>query len=200
MLIRNYGLFWNREKVYWGRPNSAGNLLGKRVHHKTQVAVDFRNQAGVYILYDDRFKIVYVGQTGSKEQKLFNRLKQHTQSHLSERWKLFSWFGMYAVSNYQLEYEKNSSKSNTPTTSITIALNHIEAVLIASTEPPLNLKRGTWGNKVEKYLQFSPEDGPCRLRKSMGSKLLRASVKTLGASAAEDTNSDSPEKANGEKE
>ncbi|MEO0963192.1 MAG: GIY-YIG nuclease family protein, partial [Pseudomonadota bacterium] len=56
--------------------------------------VDFRQQRGIYVLYDGNFNIVYVGQAGAGNQDLFGRLKNHLTDHLASRWSLFSWFGV----------------------------------------------------------------------------------------------------------
>jgi hypothetical protein len=46
--------------------------------------VDFRDRQGVYCLYDDNFKIVYVGQAGANDsQRLFVRLRQHKSDALA---------------------------------------------------------------------------------------------------------------------
>ena len=95
MLIRNYGLFWHRNRVFWGRQRVPGNLKGKLAKESSKDAVDFRHQAGVYVLYDDNFRAVYVGQAGSGDSSsLFSRLKQHKIDALAERWTRFSWFGI----------------------------------------------------------------------------------------------------------
>jgi hypothetical protein len=154
MLIRNYGLFWNREKVWWGKQRSPSNLLGKMRNKKRGDAVDFRYQIGIYVLYDDRFKIVYAGKVGSGDQKLQARLNQHRSDHLAERWHLFSWFGLRPVNGNQL------AEASKEPPSLVLALEHIEAVLLATTEPPLNLRRGDWGDDVEEYLQYVPTGGP----------------------------------------
>jgi len=36
----------------------------------------------------------------------------------------------------------------------TVILNQIEAILISSTEPPLNLQGGRFGKDVKRYLQY----------------------------------------------
>jgi hypothetical protein len=92
MLIKNFGLFWNVKNVYWGQGNNAGTLLGIPAKNLTAQPTDFREQSGVYVLYAD-YKIVYVGQSGVKNQKLFSRIKQHTRDALTGRWNQFSWFG-----------------------------------------------------------------------------------------------------------
>ncbi len=72
-LIRSYGLLWDREKVQWkGR---AAGLPGRIRVKKGEV--DFRRQVGIYALYDEEFRLLYVGQAGRGEKKLFDRLKLH---------------------------------------------------------------------------------------------------------------------------
>jgi len=152
MLIRNYGLFWNRENVEWGgqgRGNN-GRLCG-RVSRRGGL-INFRNQQGVYVLYDETFKIIYVGQAGSGNNRLFSRLRQHKVDHLSQRWSRFSWFGILPVIGDGVA--ENHKTLNIEVGSI---LDHIEAILLAAAEPPLNLQRGRFGNDVTQYLQHSPE-------------------------------------------
>src|SRR5438067_6937456 len=94
MLIQSYGLFWRRNDVFWGRPGVSGHLQGHPAR-AAFVIVDFREQQGVYCLYDDSFKLVYVGQAGANDQqRLFDRLKQHCNDALADRWSKFSWFGI----------------------------------------------------------------------------------------------------------
>lgn len=64
MLIQNYGLFWQRLIVDWGTRGRvrSGALLGRYARQLRSPEVDFREQQGVYVLYDDNFKIIYVGQ------------------------------------------------------------------------------------------------------------------------------------------
>ena len=64
MLIRNYGLFWHRSDVFWGRQKNPGTLLGKPVNVVNVEPTDFREQIGVYGLFDDSFRLVYFGQAG----------------------------------------------------------------------------------------------------------------------------------------
>ena len=54
-LVQNYGLYWNKDLIYWGGPKSQGTLLGVKFENGTikgKSIVDFRNQIGIYILYD----------------------------------------------------------------------------------------------------------------------------------------------------
>jgi hypothetical protein len=73
--------------------------------------VDFREQQGVYCLYDDNFRLVYLGQAGGKnDQRHFIRLRQHREDFVSERWTRFSWFGVRQVLNTgNLKAEKTSA-------------------------------------------------------------------------------------------
>ncbi len=157
MLIRNYGLFWLREHVDWGGRGhgNAGRLLGWTGRRNAE-AVNFRMQKGIYVLYDDNFKIVYIGQTGAGNNRLLIRLRQHRFDHLAQRWSRFSWFGISPVN----DGEVNQAEEIRPP-ALNDVLNHIEAILIASAEPPLNLQRGRFGEEVERYIQFIEhvEDG-----------------------------------------
>ncbi len=88
-MIRTYGLFWKVEEVFWGKKNNPGSLFGSRTQSAKDVTVDFREQRGIYALYAD-YNLIYVGQTGSGNDRLFNRLKLHQSDHLVERWNRFS--------------------------------------------------------------------------------------------------------------
>tara|TARA_R110002020_G_scaffold439082_1_gene649556 strand:+ start:159 stop:530 length:372 start_codon:yes stop_codon:yes gene_type:complete len=97
-MIKNYGLFWRRDSVHWnyggGRADEPGHLKGVQYVERQALVVDFREQAGIYCLYDDNFRLLYVGQAGFGNATLFGRLKSHTQNNLAERWTKFSWFGL----------------------------------------------------------------------------------------------------------
>jgi hypothetical protein len=151
MLIQNYGLFWRKDWVHWGRGSNPGHLKGLRVGAKTTEPVDLREQQGVYCLYDEAFRLVYVGQAGGKnDQKLFQRLKQHREDAVSERWSRFSWFGVRQVlKTGALKAERGSAHP-----AIGGILNHIEAILIAAAEPVHNRQGGRFGESVEQYLQY----------------------------------------------
>lgn len=152
ILIQNYGLFWQREHVEWGwkGKGNQGRLLGRYAAKRKAAEVDFGNQWGVYVLYDDNFRIIYVGQAGgANNQRLFVRLKQHKNDPLAQRWSRFSWFGIVPVERGALK--ENGPQAQQP---ITAVLDHIEAILIGAAEPPLNLQRGRFGQKVEQSIQF----------------------------------------------
>jgi hypothetical protein len=151
MLIQNYGLFWLRSDVYWGKQNSEGHLKGVWAKEVTSKPVDFRSQQGVYVLYDDAFHLVYVGQAGANDnQRLFVRLRQHTRELLTQRWSRFSWFGVRWVKlDGELAAETAAVHAN-----MGDVLNHIEGILISAAEPPHNRQGGRFGSDVRQYLQF----------------------------------------------
>ena len=150
MLIHNYGLFWRRDDVFWGRQKVTGSLKGVPAKGKSSKPVDFREQAGVYVLYDENFRIVYVGQAGAGNQFLFSRLKHHRKDALADRWTRFSWFGTRWVKKNGELAELAAQASVTAS----YVLNHIEAILISSVEPPHNRQGGRFGDQVKQYLQY----------------------------------------------
>ena len=154
MLIRNYGLFWQRNRIYWGRPGSAGHLKG--VINLMADPVDFREQQGVYALYDDGFELMYIGQAGGKGNGLFDRLRTHTTDRLAERerWSRFSWFGLRCV----LENNELSPEASDAHSALTDVLNQFEAILIAVSEPSRNRQGGNFGGAAQKYLQFFDDE------------------------------------------
>jgi hypothetical protein len=154
MLIQNYGLFWRRKDVFWGRAGVAGHLEGHPAN-AAFVRVDFRYQQGVYCLYDDQFKLVYVGQAGANDnQRLFDRLKQHTSDALADRWTRFSWFGIRWVTQQNML----AAEAHGAHTTNGEVLNHIEGILIASAEPPHNRQGARFGEEVRQYLQYRDPD------------------------------------------
>ena len=151
-MIRSYGLHWHAERVFWGRPNNVGTLLGAASRSARARPVDFREQRGIYALYAD-YDLVYTGQTGAANDRLFRRLKAHRIDHLSERWNRFSWFGTQWVT------QRNELSMDTAAVHQTVeaGLNMLEAVSIAIGEPRLNLQRGRWGETTQ-YFQWWERD------------------------------------------
>ena len=146
-MIRSYGVHWHVDKVFWGRQNNPGSLLGAASRSSQAVKVDFRPQRGIYALYAN-YELVYVGQTGAGEDRLFNRLKFHTTDHLAERWDRFSWFGTQWVTTAHVLSADTAQVHQT----VEAALNMLEAVAIAVSEPKLNLQRGRWSSAT-RYFQ-----------------------------------------------
>lgn len=157
MLIKNYGLFWSEEDVFWGAGSNAGTLYGVPAKNLTADYVDFREQSGVYVLYAD-YQMVYVGQAGAGNQKLFSRLKQHTRDALAGRWNQFSWFGIRKVNS---STGKLAAEADGKHSTHAEVLNHIEAILIHAAEPKQNRQGGRFGEDVFQYLQRRDENlGP----------------------------------------
>lgn len=151
-MIRTYGIHWRADKVFWGRPNNSGSLLGAASRTSRAVPVDFRLQRGIYALYAG-YELVYVGQTGSGTDRLFNRLKCHRIDHLSERWDRFSWFGtQWVTQRHQLSGDTAAVHAD-----MRAVLNILEAVSTAISAPRLNLQRGRWGESRQYYQFVSPE-------------------------------------------
>lgn len=97
--IRSYGMFWRREEVNWSPRITEGGpyrLLGRKNHNQPALQVcDFRNQAGIYVLYDD-YGPYYVGLA---KTAIGNRLRDHTRDDHKNCWDRFSWFGFRRVKN-----------------------------------------------------------------------------------------------------
>jgi hypothetical protein len=102
-VIQNFGLFWERDHIEWGSRGQghAGHLKG--YVKNPQFPVDFREQRGIYVLYEgDNIatqRAVYVGQAGAGQNDLFHRLRDHNTKELWNRWQRFSWFGFLNVGN-----------------------------------------------------------------------------------------------------
>ena len=154
MLIRNYGLFWSRDRIHWGAGKNKGHLKGVLSTRRTSEPIDFREQQGVYVLYDDGFSLVYIGQAGTGQNRLFSRLKQHRADHLAERWSRFSWFGIREVKDDRKPVKSKKKHSLL----LNNMLNHIEGILIAIAEPPHNRQGGRFGDDVSQYLQYLDHD------------------------------------------
>jgi len=155
-MIQNYGLFWSRDGVHWnfgrgGRGAFRGSLKGEIVRNRNAEVVDFREQVGIYCLYDNNFKLLYVGQAGFGNATLFDRLRSHTGNDLAERWTKFSWFGLRPV----LFGEQNAHRLDAvPQNQIEVGqvLNSLEGILIVGAEPPLNRQGPRFGD-AQKFAQ-----------------------------------------------
>ena len=96
--IRSFGMFWRRDEIEWAP--GAGNagvfsLLGrKNINRGSLQVVDFREQRGIYVLYDD-YGPYYVGL--ARDRSIGLRLRDHTRDHHQDRWDRFSWFGFRRV-------------------------------------------------------------------------------------------------------
>jgi hypothetical protein len=167
-MIRSFGLHWQAENVFWGWQSVNGTLMGAASRSSRARQVNFREQRGIYALYAD-YELVYLGQTGGKDRdRLFNRLRTHRRDHLSERWNRFSWFGTQRVNKTNtlaVEAEKVSQETQA-------ALNIMEAVAIAISEPRLNLQRGRWGDATQYYQALDPDLAKARARAAAKEEVL----------------------------
>ena len=155
MLIHNYGLFWRRSLIAADGPWSrSGALLGVGVRQKRRGKVDFSRQRGIYALYDDNFRLIYVGQAGKGERRLYNRLRAHSLNNLSERWTRFSWFGILPVVENPMTKQLKLVEDHTPTAPTReVILDQMEAILILAGEPIRNSKGGIFGKDTVLYRQ-----------------------------------------------
>lgn len=148
-MIANYGLLWQRKYVQFGGAGTAGSLLGKR--SATGTVVNFREQIGIYVLYDKDLAPVYVGQAGNGNANLFSRLKCHTKDHLWNRWEFFTWFGLRKV-NTSGKLSQHDHAEKVFKKEGGGLLNQVEGILIAAMEPVLN-KQGSKFSGTDKFLQ-----------------------------------------------
>jgi len=151
-VIKNYGLMWRRDSVFWGRGYRKGVLYGRR----SRRVIDFRKQIGVYVLYDEGRKPIYVGQAGQGNARLFSRLRSHMRDSLAHRWQYFSWFGLLRV-NESGKLSGWDDKSKRVSGTIGSSLNEIEGVLIAATEPAFN-KQGARFRGIPRYRQAQHDE------------------------------------------
>lgn len=156
LLIQNYGLFWQRSQIEWGAGSRAGHLKGYYAYGKSEGEVDFRFQRGIYALYDTAFNLIYVGQAGNGDACLFDRLKHHANGRLAQRWSQFSWFGTLGLHLDGTRWVLDDDPYDTfPADAV---LNHLEGILIAVAEPPLNRQGSRFGKECYLYNQV-PKPG-----------------------------------------
>jgi hypothetical protein len=158
-IIKNFGFLWERKYIKRGSggAGNAGSLDGFRDGAKNSL-IDFREQIGVYALYDENRSIVYVGQAGNGNATLFARLKQHMKgSNLWNRWIYFSWVGFRDVNESGFLSKKQSVTARIGGFKYGDALNEIEGILIELLEPKLNKQGGKLKNAME-YYQNIPDE------------------------------------------
>lgn len=150
--IKCYGDFWNRKAVNW-TPGSSGRALWGRTRKSSSEKVDFRSQAGIYVLFTPQREIVYVGQAGAGDKTtLYGRLRRHNFNRLRDRWTHFSWFGVLAFGDdlSLTDFEAKPVEKRD-------VLNELEGILIHLVEPRLNRQGAQWGGATE-YLQWVEGD------------------------------------------
>lgn len=147
-MIKNYGILWQRKHLHIGNNNNPGTLRGKG---RKVGEVDFREQIGIYVLFDKDFRPIYIGQAGNGKANLLSRLRAHTHDHLWNRWEFFSWFGLRSVTTKGI-LSGITTIDNKFKASGKKLLDELEGILIAAMEPPLN-KQGARFKDAEKYSQ-----------------------------------------------
>lgn len=152
-IIKNFGFLWERKYINRGAGSNAGHLMG---YARGKPEADFREQIGVYVLYDSHQSIVYVGQAGNGNATLFSRLKSHMDGALWNRWEYFSWIGFRDVTKSGSLNEKQMVDSQVSGFKYSDALNEIEGILIEILEPKLNKQGGKLKNATE-YFQLVDE-------------------------------------------
>ena len=159
-VIQNFGLFWERDEIEWGTTGSGnlGHLKGYR--SKPSSTVDFREQRGIYVLYEGgdivSQRVSYVGQAGSGLNDLFHRLRDHRDDDLWNRWQRFSWFGFLAVgAGHTLVHKKRSAIGKI---GFGTALDQVEAVIMALLEPIKNKQGPRWRGAIEYYQLCKGDD------------------------------------------
>lgn len=151
-IIKNYGFLWERKFIFRGSggDGNAGHLRG---FTSGKPDADFRDQIGVYVLYDNHQNIVYVGQAGNGKGNgtLFTRLKSHMSGALWNRWEYFTWIGFRDVNaNGSLSSMQNVD-SAVSGFRYSDALDEVEGILIEVIEPKLNKQSGRLKNAVEYF-------------------------------------------------
>lgn len=154
-VVRAFGMHWQRQQVVWRRQ--------PRLFGRQQVgaqSVDFAGQRGVYIL-SDHHTVVYVGR--AVDRPLGVRLYEHTLDRLTGRWNAFSWFGLLDVS------DAGKLSDGPATFKAEDVISAFEAILIETTEPPLNRRRGDEFAAVEYIQDADPELGEQKLQATLRS-------------------------------
>ncbi len=139
MIIKNIGYMWHRKYIDWQR---GGKLIGHS--ETTGKQVNFANQAGIYALYDNNLRCIYVGQAGRGDYKgLYQRLKDHTDDYLFCMWERFTWFGFYSTSTLNKKTEAAFKKEYDIKTNVNDLMNVIESLMIRASRPVFNLSLGS---------------------------------------------------------
>jgi len=147
-IIKNYGFLWDRNYIYRGAGSNAGHLKGAS---SGRPLADFRDQIGVYVLYDSSQRIVYVGQAGNGNATLFTRLKNHMDGQMWNRWQYFSWVGFRDVNGDGSLSNQQNVNSGVSGFKYSDALNEVEGILIEIIEPKLNKQSGRLKSAREYY-------------------------------------------------
>lgn len=146
ILVKNYGLFWEHDKVNWNKKPSLQGYVSK------DKLCCFDQQIGIYVLYNENKEILYVGQAGVGNATLLSRLKAHNKDHLEGWWTYFSWFGLFKpdakgsklvnVSKEKFHAERNE------------LLDSLEGIMIAAINPKMNKQGEKLGKRFKQYVKL----------------------------------------------
>lgn len=134
-IVKNIGYMWHRKYVNWNK----SHLIG--YSESGDEEMDFRYQAGIYVLYGKDYEIIYIGQAGKGENSgLFKRIKDHTQDEMFCMWERFSWYGFYSKSALKKD---DYGEEFTFECDVNEIMNVIEALLIRVNLPKFNKSSGS---------------------------------------------------------
>ncbi len=160
--IKFYGLYWRKDQIDWSKRQLLGQPRGWMNQGKLAANFDrrnlqmnFWNQKGVYVLYDQGLHPVYAGQAGLTRkdskfgQAIGDRLNMHRQGVYRNGWSLFSWFGFMEVDKFDLRKENNEKLRLSPEwnfsqqqSDLNLLLASFEAILIEGFAPRFNARGG----------------------------------------------------------
>lgn len=174
--IKFYGLYWKREFIFTKDGVLPGLPLGwvgkgTRSVDPDTLWMNFWDQKGVYVLYDDNLVPVYAGQAGTVRKgknnytgrTLGQRLRDHCRGKYRNGWKYFSWFGFLActtekelkgnLKSADLEQRKdipwkNDSIFKKNENNLNGVLDSFEAILIEAFIPRFNSRGGNLKHTV----------------------------------------------------
>lgn len=160
LTIKNFGHYWSRDLIDWGwrGKGNQGSLKGCRKADGKDYVADFREQIGIYLLFNSEREVVYLGQTGKGTQRLFIRLRQHAHGQMRDRWTNFSWFGFLGFDSKTKKLVEAQDPDKAVQGSHIAALDEIEAILLQVLEPRLNKQGPKWGKDTLEMFQYSEEE------------------------------------------
>ncbi|PKR59708.1 hypothetical protein [Thalassospira lohafexi] len=170
MKVTSFGQFWRLDEIDWSPGKGYRNsfrFLGRVGANRGKIRIcDFRNQQGIYILFDN-YGPTYVGLT--RQQGLGKRLKDHLSDHLANKWDRFSWYGFRPIGCpdpstgiLTLDEPVDSLSDDTYTT-----IGDLEALLIRAIGPRRNSAYPSFQD-AEEWTQIWDYEKGDYLKKLMG--------------------------------
>ncbi|MDH7973537.1 GIY-YIG nuclease family protein [Sphingomonas sp. AR_OL41] len=159
MQVTSYGLFWREDEIDWhpgGGNRDSFRLLGRIGAQRGKLRVaDFRQQQGIYILYDE-YGPSYVGLT--RNQGLGKRLKDHKTDHLAGKWDRFSWFGFRPlVASGPSGLTELGSPQTDVSEDTNTTIGDLEALLIRAIGPKRNRQHMSF-DCADRWTQIAYDD------------------------------------------